>query len=473
MRFFLGIDLGTSYFKVGLFDEHGKLHGLGRRALLKNSDGAVCEVEIPVFWKTLRACIGEALKQAKLHPDNINAISYSSQANSFVLLNEAGKPLTSIILWSDERVAEPSEALMELNERSDFLMSSGLGIKPGIQSMIAKIEEVRKKEPRRWERVKHIFSISDYLVFSLTGHKISDLSTSSMTGLLDVPSRRWWKSALDIFMIDESLLSKPLNTGSLIGKITGEGAKLSGLSKKSLLFSGGLDHHMVAIGAGLPCSNSISESTGTVLACVNYTKGYHPRVGVNIAPGLDDDHYFQMAFDANGAKALEWYQINFASSYSMLELLELADKIEPGCDGLRAKPCANEYKWPEGFLQRKEGHVHAHYVRAILESTGLSLRDLLTELDPENKATFIIPSGGGARSRLWLNIKANIINKRFLLLESSELACKGAALLGAVGTSCYKSMNEAIENQLKTEEIIEPNLVKVEKYKDEYNLIKT
>lgn len=116
-------------------------------------------------------------------------------------------------------------------------------------------------------------------------------------------------------------------------------------------------------------SNKVSESTGTVLACVNYRKNYLPRNNVCIAPGLDDGCYFQMAFDENGATVLEWYRDKYALGSSIPELLEMAALVDVGCGGLIAKPCAHVFSEKSGFENIKEQIHHGYFVRAILEST--------------------------------------------------------------------------------------------------------
>lgn len=465
MRFFLGIDLGTSFFKAGIFDETGKIHGLGRYPVEKNASGGnICELDVSVFWKTLRLCIWDAVKKSNISPRQIHALSYSSQANSFILLDELDNPLTPMILWSDERVENESAQLKELISKSVFLYKTGLGIPPGKHSLVAKAGWFQSQRPRVWKKVRHIMSISDYLLFILTGKRVSDMSTSSMTGLLDVQEGEWWQDALDTTGIDKKQLSNLSNVGNLVGHLTGKGAELVGLSPSTLMFSGGLDHHMVAIGAGIPYSGNISESTGTVLACVNYQSEYKPRIGVNIARGLDENHFFQMAFNTNGAVVLDWYQSNYALGHSIPELVALAESILPGCEGLVAKPSAHEYEDLKGFTGVKDGHTHAHFVRAILESISLSLGELIKELDKEGAQT-IVPSGGGARSRVWLQIKAGMLNRRFLVPELNELACKGAALLCVKGVSGCGGIGEVVDNQLKYEEVISPDADEVEKYK--------
>lgn len=466
MSFFLGIDLGTSYFKAGVFDENGELQGLGRCTVKKNTDGIRCELEISVFWNTLRDAVNEALENAQILPKMITALSYSSQANSFVLLDAEDKPLTDLILWTDKRAAEIPDKLTELTGREDFLTITGLGIKPGNQSMIAKIDWLRHQQPEIWERTRSIMSISDYLTFSLTEQKISDLSTASMTGLLDIKKGGWWKTATDLFGIHESHLPTPERSGTFAGNLTGKGAKLLGLSRQTLFYLGGLDHHMAAVGAGLTRFDYIVESTGTVLACTGYREGYAPKNGINMAPGLDENHFFQMAFDTNGAVALEWYQTNHAPELSIIELLDRAEKIEAGCGGLIAKPSANEYEGLSGFINTKDSYTHAYFVRAILESTSLSLSRLVNGLEEAKKIKAVIPSGGGAQSRLWLQIKANMLGKTFLLPDSGELACKGAAMLCALGMSDTKKTNETVEKQIRIVEEIYPETAGVEKYKE-------
>lgn len=466
MSFFLGIDLGTSYFKAGVFDTQGKLVGLGRSMVKKEiGDGAICELPIIEFWDTLKESVNQAILKAEVKPTEILSISYSSQANSFVLLDENGNPLTPLILWPDERAGEIPDSLKKLIEKEDFQQKTGLGILPGIHSMLAKLIWFQEHQSDTWDKVKSVMSISDYLTYFLTGQKISDFSTASMTGLFDVCEEKWWDEAVKIIGVNNDFLNHPKRTGSYVGTITQKGVQQLGLSTDTKFFLGGLDHHMVAVGADLPNSGNTSESTGTVLASVNYTKGYKPQNGINIAPGLKKDCFFQMAFNENGATALEWYQKNFAPELSLDELLEMAENIPPGCDGLKAVPSADKYEGLSGFRNIKKEHTHAHFIRAILESTSLSLRELVNKLDNKNLSENIVSSGGGARSLLWIQIKADILNKRFILPKCSELACQGAAYIGAAGIMQNKTDKIFFREETNSNRTLIPNPQNVDKYK--------
>lgn len=458
--FYLGIDLGTSYFKVGIVDNNKNLIGLGRCGVNKRTESdIVCELPIVDFWAILRECVDQALQQSGVTPSEICSISYSSQANSFLLLDDKYCPLTPLILWPDERAVELPLAVKSLFEKPEFQNETGLGILPGIHCMIAKIIWFQEHKPEVWKKVKSIMSISDYLTFYLTGKAISDFSTSSLTGLFSTKHEKWWDEALEAIKINKDFLSFPKRTGTYVGTLSQKGAIQLGLSQNTKFFLGGLDHHMVAVGAGLPGSNNISESTGTVLACVNYKEGYSPQKDIDIASGLDENYYFQMAFNENGATSLEWYQKTIAPDFTIDELLKMAEKISPGSDGLIALPCANKYEGLAGFRNVKERHSYGHFTRALLESTGFSLQDLINKLDKDNLSGNVISAGGGARSFLWTQIKADILNRTFVLLESNELACQSAALIGMDAAS------RLFLNRKKQDVLINPNPDNVENYK--------
>ena len=126
---------------------------------------------------------------------------------------------------------------------------------------------------------------------------------------------------------------------------------------------------------------------------------------------------------------MEWYQKNYAPDKTILQLEEEARKVPAGCDGLAAKPRSDSYKGLEGFTGVKPEHTPAHFLRAIFESTAATLVGLVDLLDPDKQVTEIIPSGGGARNTLWLQIKSERLQRRYLPQASGELATKGAATI--------------------------------------------
>jgi xylulokinase len=467
MGYFLGIDLGTSYFKAALFEENGRLCGLGRQFVPKNTEnGKTCELAVDDFWNTLSCCIKEAVRNANIRIGQILSISYSSQANSFILLDQNKEPLTPLILWPDERAEKIENPIDSLAKRNDFKEKTGFGITLSPQLCISKLMWFQNKQPFVWKRTHNIMLISDYLVYILTGHEVVDYNTASTTGLFEVKNRTWWNESLELLNIDPNFLSSPQKMGTYVGKLTCKGARIIGLDKNTHFYLGGLDHHVAAIGAGIPVNGNMCESTGTVLACVSYMDHYSPKSGCCTAPGLDENHFFQMAFNENGAISLEWYQKKYAHGFSIPELLEMASSVDIGSEGLIAGPCVNKFQGYEGFKNIKQSYHHGHFVRAILESTALSLFHILAYISDNEKIEGLVSVGGGANSRLWMEIKSNMIDTHLFIPKCRETACLGAAMLGAFGINKNANVGEVMNKWTASEEMISPTSDETVRYRD-------
>jgi xylulokinase len=410
MALFLGIDLGTTYFKAALFDTTGRLRGLGRRFVQKQTANNICELAVEVFWSTLGECVAEAMTQAGTDSSAIVAMSYSSQANSFILLDKDNYPLTPLILWPDERAGATHPSLSMFAAQPLWCERTGMGIPLSPNSCINKLWWMQQQAI--WQEVSSVCTISDYLTLVLTGQKAADASTASLLGLLDVQACNWWNDALQVAQLQDSYLSPVFRIGTPVGKLTRDGATKLGLHATTHFSLGGLDHHMAAMGAGIYGTNNISESTGTVLAAAESTDQYKPKEQVCTAPGLHDHHFFRMVFNGNGAGALEQYQKTQA--LSMEALLE-----NPSPD-----------------------------VMAILESTAASLGDIVQKLNSNGD---IISTGGGARSKLWVQIKADTLNRAFVIPACTEAACLGAAMMAAMGVGKLNN----VQDWVRVKEIID------------------
>ena len=455
MELVLGIDLGTSYFKLGLFDRDGQLRGLGRVAVEAETEpGGRCELPVERFWAALRAGVAQALTQAKAGRADIKAIGYSSQANTFLLLDDNDAPLTPLILWTDTRAhdqtqsAEPGgdawdEPLRRLWQRPDFPDITGLGISFTPILAAVKLRWLQRHRPRVWARTRRVQTLSDYLVYSLTGLAVGDEGTTPLLGLWDLRRHDWWADALTAAGLDRNQLSRRLPPGTVAGPITDLGAERLDLAGGVPLAVGSLDHHVAAIGAGVGHVAEVSESTGTVVACLRCVDEFPSRAGTCAGPGLGGRGYHVLAFDGNGAGALEWYQREHASDLTIEDLLALAEKVPPGCDGLTALPSANGYDGLEGFRGRGPRHGRGHFVRAILESTAGTLAELVDSLCPDDRPKRIVATGGGARSKLWLRMKAELIGAKFVVPRCNEPACLGAAMLAAAAAGWFEDGQQA------------------------------
>ncbi len=457
MELVLGIDLGTSYFKLGLFDRTGRLRGLGRVPVpADTADGTHCELAIDHFWSTLRTGLEQALRQAEAGCADICAVAYSSQANSFALFDERFEPLTPLILWPDTRAQPIDPAVEALWSRGDFLSVTGVGIPLCPELAVAKLCWLRQESPRLWAVARHIMTISDYLTFALTGRNAGDAGTAGLLGLQALEKETWWGEALALLDIAPDRLPELLRPGSVAGDVRHCGTKRLGLRSGIPFAVGSLDHHVAALGAGLGSLAAVSESTGTVLACLNLSSRIDAAAEVCCGPDFAPDRYYRLAFDGSGASVLEWYRDTHAPDLTIDELVRLAENVPPGCEGLVARPSANRYPALEGFLHVDRRHTPGHFARAIMEATTRALERLVDGLLSGQRPARILATGGGARSDLWLQAKANRLGCEFVRPACRESACFGAAMLAATAKGWFADCRDAGRAWVEIHKTFEP-----------------
>jgi sugar (pentulose or hexulose) kinase len=454
MKLLLGIDLGTSYFKVGLFDRAGKLKGLGRVAVPKKTPAlGRCELSVESFWQALRRGLEEALVEASAQAAQIVGLSYSSQANTFVLIDRWDRPLTPLVIWTDER-GEPVE-----EELKQFADSAEFGPRTGFQGItgawaVAKWRWWQKNQPQQWAETRRVMTLSDYLTFSLTGERVGDASTAAFLGIYDLADRKWWSEALRNFEIDPDLLSDPLLPGTRCGH-TFEGATARlGLPTGIPFTVGGLDHHVAGLGSGLGRLGDASISTGTVLASMTLVDEVIPQSGCYHGPHFDGAHYYRLAFDSQGAGQLEDYQRSFAPNHDLDQLLALAALAPPG-GGPVLRP-GSGVSDPE----------HGKFVRQLLERIAMGHRTLLRQVMGSLPARNIVATGGGARSALWLQIKAAMLGATIVKPECQEPACLGASLLAGVGAGIFQGLDDASHSTVREEIRYDPDPELLEFYRE-------
>jgi xylulokinase len=426
MPLLLGLDLGTSYFKVGLFDAAGELRGLGRVATDVDTP-APGRVELPAsaFWQRLR----QALDQACAQPGDVAGISYSSQANTFLLLDESGNELTPLIFWNDQR-ARPLEPELEAFSRTPWhAQVTGMReIAP--ERMPAKCRWLARHKPRVWGRARSVLTIADYLACSLTGQRVGDASTAVLTGLYSLPDRCWWTAALEVFGLKEAQLVRPLPPGSPAGRTTARATALLGLPAGIPFAVGALDHHAAALGSGLGAVADASLSTGTVLAALVLVDKVEPAAGCIHGPHPDGERFYRLAFDPQGAGQLEDYQRKQAPNLTIEELLRQAEKAAGAGDAADAA-----------------GHGAA--VLALLRSIAIAQRGLLARVAGQAPVQRVTATGGGARSAFWLQVTADAIGVPVVAVASPERACLGAALFAAVAAGVWPDLRTAAQRMVK------------------------
>ncbi len=426
MPLLLGFDFGTSYFKAGLFDPAGALCGLGRMAVpVEGAPAATRELPTETFWRLAREALDEALRQAGARTADIAGVSYASQANTFLLLDDAGAELTPLIVWSDRRAeVAPGDAAFS----STDVFQRAVGFRDlAPESAVTKCRWWQRERRAEWGRARRLMTLSDYFTWAITGETAGDASTAALLGLYHLGERRWWPAALQHFGFAELQLVTPRAPGMACGATSDAARARLGLPAGIPVAVGALDHHAAAIGAGVGTLADASLSTGTVLAALCLVPEVEPIRGCFHGPHSDGAQYYRLAFDPRGAGELEKFQREHAPARSLDQLIDAALR-----DASRAiAPSEAE------ALERR-------HVRAILDHITAAQRALLHAILPAGKALRAVAvTGGGARNAAWLEHTARALGVPVIASTAAERACLGAAVFAAGAAKILPSLTAA------------------------------
>ena len=432
----LAFDLGTSYFKIGLFNQRCELKLLESLPVpLSSSSDERAEIDVATF----RDCISGAVRSLRRQAggfDAVRAVSFASQANSFALFDRASEPITPFILWSDGRARSERTLLDELPNISKFYETTGVAQLSHL-FLPAKIAWLQRNEPRTVKATARIGLISDYFTWWLTGNWYTEASVAGLTSLANIHTLEWWQDACSSAKIRTDQLSRIVRAGTPAGTIRQKLAREWGLHEKCELIVGCLDQFAGAIGVGNVLPGVVSETTGTVLATIRCAHDFdpHPNPGVFQGPGFRQGIYYQMVFGELSAGILERYRKSKAPDMTFAQLDQLAASVPPGAEGLKLRTDAFHRPVEEFFEGRTAQHARPHEVRAIFEAIAeescRQVRLLTGGIRPQR----IVTGGGAARSKLWLKIKSDALGCPFVTLDCEETACRGAALLALSGIS--------------------------------------
>ena len=429
----LALDVGTSYLKGALVDRKGNLCALAKvRMPISHPSPGLWEMPAGDFLQTLKKGVSELNRES---PDGLNgvaAVTFASQSNSFLLLNENDSPLTPIIIWGDERARGMDDAIRQINSLPGFQRTTGV---PGLgcEYMAAKLLWFQEQRADIWRNVRRICLISDYLTHWLTGRHVTEGAVAGMAGGIDIHRMAWWPAFCDVLGLPAPWLPAVARAGAELGGIRPQVAAELGLPDTCRFVVGCLDQYAGAIGVGNVVPGSISETTGTVLATVRCSATFDPQAPSHVfqGPTFDPTRYYQLAFGTTSASLLERYVESLPERISFEQLMAEAADIAPGADGLRLDLDAFERRPEAGFAGWGPHHTPAHVFRCIMETVAYALDDQVRLLSGNERPSAIRSAGGGARSDVWLQIKADVLGLRFERTSCPAPACLGAAILGA------------------------------------------
>ena len=472
--YLLGIDIGTSACKVAVFGRSGRV------LAAENGDYPVyyphegwAEQNPEEWWKAVCGAVRGSIARAGILPEEIAGVGIDGQSWSAIAVDRRGNVLTNTPIWMDTRAQDICDRLNEEIGAEEIFRTAGNSLQPSYTT--AKILWYKENLPEVYRNTYRILQSNSYIAFKLTGEMTQDLSQGYGLHCFNMRTGKWDDRMCDRLGIPREFLPEICGCDEIVGTVTKEAARETGLAEGTPVAAGGLDAACGTLGAGVIHPGETQEQGGQAGGMSICTKEYKadPRLilGFHVVPGL----WLLQGGTTGGGGVMRWFEREFADYERMMkeetgvsslnQLNEIAEKVSPGCDGLvflpymagERSPIWNPYA--KGvFYGLDFSKTKGHMVRACMEGVALSLRhNLEVAREAGAEAKVLRAMGGSANSLLWTQIKADITGKPIVVPASDTATTLGAAMLAGVGTGFYKDYEEAVKLTVSETRRHEPN----------------
>lgn len=491
----LTIDNGTQSIRALLFDLEGNLVAKSRIELeayySKNPGWA--EQDADYFWQMLAQCCQQLWQQTDViaggFRERVSAVTVTTQRGTVINLDKNAKPLRPAILWLDQRLCQQNKA-MPWYWRIAFSL---VGQHKVIDYFRRKAQAnwIAKNQPDIWQNTYKYVLLSGFLTQRLTG-EFKD-SIGSIVGYLpfDYKKQQWagrWDWKWHALPVKRAMLPTLVKPGELLGEITAQAAKLTGIAQGTKLIASASDKACEVLGSGCFTPDTASLSYGTT-ATINTNNQHYvePQSFIPPYPSAIPNHFNSEVMIYRGFWMVNWFKQEFGQSeidkakalgVSAESLFDqLVNEVPPGSMGLMLQPY-----WSPGLknLEAKgaiigfgDVHTRAHIYRSILEGLAYALREGKETLEKrqKQKITCLMVSGGGSQSDAALQLTADIFNLPAHRPHTFETSGLGAAINAAVGCGYFSNYQQAVKAMTHVEQTFWPNPENVQLYNKLYHQV--
>lgn len=473
---YIGVDLGTSAVKLLLMNEQGGIEKIVSREYPLLFPKSGWSEQNPYDWYEQTI---DGLKEllSECDKSQVDGISFGGQMHGLVTLDEQDAVVRPAILWNDGRTTEETAYLNDVIGRDKLTEYTANIAFAGFTA--PKILWMQKNEPQLWAKVKKIMLPKDYLAYRLSGTFCTDYSDASGMLLMDVKNKCWSKEMMEICHVSREQLPDLYESYEAVGTLKEEIAAELGLSSEVKIIAGAGDNAAAAVGTGTVGANHCNLSLGTSGTLFVSSDKF----------GVDEHNALHSFAHADGGYHLMGCMLSAAScnKWWMDEILKTKDYAgeQKGITTLGENQVfylpylmgeRSPHNNPDAramFVGMSMDTTREDMTLAVLEGVAFGLRD---SLEVARSLGIRIDSsricGGGAKSPLWRQIIAAVMNVKLEIIESEEGPGYGAAILAAVGCGTYDSVESACAKLVKVIDTVEPDPELVQKYEEKYQKFK-
>ncbi len=478
MNYLLGIDASTTATKALLINTNGDVIAVASEEYGFETPQPLWSEQSPtLWWDGAIASIRAVIAQAGIDPAAISGVGLTGQMHGLVLLDEAGQILRPSILWNDQRTAAQCDAIRARLGKAALIALTGNDALTGFTA--PKILWVRDNEPEIYARIRHILLPKDYVRYQLTGEFGMDVADGAGTLLIDLHKRDWSTAMLDALEIPRAWLPPLYEGPEITGRVTAEAAAATGLPVGTPIMAGGGDQAAQGVGVGAVREGIIALTLGTsgvVFGAVDHPF-FEPEGRLHAFCHSVPNRWHLMGVMLSAAGSLRWYRDTVAPGMDFDALLAPAAAIPAASEGLLFLPYLTGERTPHpdplargAFIGLTVRHGLPHMTRAVLEGVAFGLRDSFELMKGVGLREIeqVRVSGGGARSPLWRQILADVLNSKLVTVNTTEGAAYGAALLAGVGAAVWPSVEAACDATIQLTGSTTPNSTTAAHYEKAY-----
>lgn len=463
-----GLDIGSTGCKLSVFAPSGQLLGSAYRNYPVLRQQNAHEIDAAAVWSAVQEVLAES---AARYP-GIAGIGVASFGETFVLLDAADRPILPAMLYTDPRGSAQCSQLTDTLGREQIIRSTGLN--PHSMYSLPKLMWLREEHPDALAKTKRILQMQDYIVYLLTGTAQIDYSLATRSMAFDIHRLQWSRELCAAAGVDPALFPLPVPTGTNAGLIRATLATQLGLQDSVRIISVGHDQVAAAIGSGVFDASATVDGAGTVQCSTPVFSDFDPmRMAENnycIVPYLRPGSYVTYAFSYTGGALVQWFvdMLSGPAAAASTSGTNIHAALEGNWDGnptgILVLPhfagAATPYM-DSGSKGAIVGlllhHTQQDLYRAAMEGVCFEMRLNQERLAASGVAMAPLQAtGGGAKSRVWMQMKADILNLPVTALESTEAGATGSAMLAGMAVGIFRDLQQAASVLVRPRETFLP-----------------
>ncbi|MEQ8696503.1 MAG: FGGY family carbohydrate kinase [Bauldia litoralis] len=463
----IGIDAGTTSIRAIAFDQRGRKVAVGARPTPMRVVETGGEYDPDEIW----GLVVEALSEvgATLGGRPVAGIAVASVGESPVLIGDDGQSLAPSLVWYDRRTEPLVEQIVAWVSEDRIFGISGHAVQH--YYTLPKLIWMRAHWPEEMAKARHVLMMADWIAYRLSGEMATDPSLASRTLYFDIAARRWSAEMLALADVDTDFPAPVAASGTALGRLRDDVAAATGLAGSPMIGVGGHDHVVGGFAVGLREPGTMIDSMGTAEAMMlanaaplsdpeMLNRGFYQG-----AIGADRTMSYLGAGIFSSGGAMEWLR-SIVGGIPVETLIAEAATIPPGCHGVAFLADLGGLSPPEpdpyargAFVGMTPQTTPAALYRAVLEGLAMQSRmifDGMVSLPGVETPRELRLIGGVSRNRLFLSIKASVLDRPIIVVEEPEATALGAALLGGIAGGVFPSLDSALAGLDRTEFVVEP-----------------